>query len=32
VGDWLITGKWIERAAYQVEEGRQWLAKIAKRG
>jgi len=32
VGDWLITGEWIERAAYQVEEGRQWLAKIAKRG
>lgn len=31
VGDRLITGKWIERAAYQVDGGRQWLAKIAKR-
>jgi len=31
VGDWLITGKWIERAAYQVEGGRQWLARIAKK-
>ncbi len=32
VGDWLITGKWLERKAHRVAAGRYWLVNIVKMG